>query len=403
MFRKISLLLLCCIASLTIVAQNTRLVKGVVFSDQEIPLKGATITLIGMPGSTQTDENGLFEFSVSPYAKQVEATCEGYLPQKAEIDGTYLIFKLKVDKKYAKQKAKEEEEARLAAQREAEAKAKAEEEARIAAQKAEEQARIAAQREAEAKAKAEEQARIAAQREAEAKAKAEEQARLAAEKKARQEAEAKAKAEEQARLAAEKAERDSLAKIAAEKRRIEYAKQQSGFASMIDVSYRLPLNVASDNIGASYTAGYRISNTLYVGAGAGINYFFKSQPSQVSIDTPCGVALNPSTITIPVFAYFRANFTNAQFSPFFALAAGYELGSKQKLNLDLYSVEYTTGGFFANPQIGINYRTSLKTSLYLAVGFQAYSMPYCTEHTGYNATIKQELAYGVDIHLGLTF
>ena len=88
MFRKISLLVLCCIASLTIVAQNTRLVKGVVFSDQEIPLKGATITLIGMPGSTQTDENGLFEFSVSPYAKQVEATCEGYLSQKAEIDGT---------------------------------------------------------------------------------------------------------------------------------------------------------------------------------------------------------------------------------------------------------------------------------------------------------------------------
>ena len=403
MFRKISLLLLCCIASLTIVAQNTRLVKGVVFSDQEIPLKGATITLIGMPGSTQTDENGLFEFSVSPYAKQVEATCEGYLPQKAEIDGTYLIFKLKVDKKYAKQKAKEEEEARKAAQKEAEAKAKAEEEARIAAQKAEEQARIAAQREAEAKARAEEQARIAAQREAVAKAKAEEQARLAAEKKAQQEAEAKAKAEEKARLAAEKAERDSLAKIAAEKRRIEYAKQQSGFASMIDVSYRLPLNALSDNIGASYTAGYRISNTLYVGAGAGINYFFKSQPSQVSIDTPCGVALNPSAITIPVFAYFRANFTNAQFSPFFALAAGYELGSKQKLNLDLYSVEYTTGGFFANPQIGINYRTSLTTSLYLAVGFQAYSMPYCTEHTGYNATIKQELAYGVDIHLGFTF
>ena len=370
MFRKISLLVLCCIASLTIVAQNTRLVKGVVFSDQEIPLKGATITLIGMPGSTQTDENGLFEFSVSPYAKQVEATCEGYLSQKAEIDGTYLIFKLKVDKKYAKQKAKEEEEARLAAQKEAEAKAK--EEAVIAAQKAEEQARIAAQKEAIAK--AEEEARIAAQ-----------------------------KAEEQARIAAEKAERDSIAKIAAEERRIEYAKHQSGFTSMIDVSYRLPFNALSGNIGANYIAGYRINNTLLVGAGVGINYFLNSQPSQLSIDTPCGVALNPSAITIPIFDYFRANFMNAQFSPFFALAAGYELGSKQTLNLDLYSVEYNTGGFFANPQIGINYRTTLKTSLYLAIGFQAYTMPYCVEHTGYNATIKQELAYGVDIHLGFTF
>ena len=343
MFRKISLLVLCCIASLTIVAQNTRLVKGVVFSDQDIPLKGATITLIGMPGSTQTDENGLFEFSVSPYAKQVEATYEGYLPQKAEIDGTYLIFKLKVDKKYAKQKAKEEEEARLAAQKEAEAKAK--EEAVIAAQKAEEQARIAA----------------------------------------------------------EKAERDSIAKIAAEERRIEYAKHQSGFTSMIDVSYRLPFNALSGNIGANYIAGYRINNSLLVGGGVGINYFLNSQPSQLSIDTPCGVTLTPSAITIPIFAYFRANFMNAQFSPFFALAAGYELSTKQILNLDLYSVEYNTGGFFANPQIGINYRTTLKTSLYLAIGFQAYTTPYCVEHTGYNATIKQELAYGVDIHLGFTF
>ena len=372
MFRKISLLVLCCIASLTIVAQNTRLVKGVVFSDQEIPLKGATITLIGMPGSTQTDENGLCEFSVSPYAKQVEATCEGYLSQKAEIDGTYLIFKLKVDKKYAKQKAKEEEEAR------------------IAAQKAEEQARIAAQKDAIAK--AEEEARIAAQ-------KAEEQARIAAQR----EAEAKAKAEEEARIAAQKAERDSIAKIAAEERRIEYAKHQSGFTSMIDVSYRLPFNALSGNIGANYIAGYRINNTLLVGVGVGINYFLNSQPSQLSIDTPCGVTLTPSAITIPIFAYFRANFMNAQFSPFFALAAGYELSTKQILNLDLYSVEYNTGGFFANPQIGINYRTTLKTSLYLAIGFQAYTTPYCVEHTGYNATIKQELAYGVDIHLGFTF
>lgn len=388
MFRKISLILLCCIASLTIVAQNTRLVKGVVFSDQEIPLKGATITLVGMPGSTQTDENGLFEFSVSPYAKQVEATCEGYFPKKAEIDGTYLIFKLKVDKKYAQKKAKEEEAARKAAQKEAKAKAKAEEQARLAAEKGTKE-----------KAQAAEQARLTAERKArqEAETKTKEQAHIAAQHNA------EAKAEEQARLAAEKAERDSLAKIAAEKRRIEYAKQQSGFASMIDVSYRLPFNAASGNIGASYTAGYRISNTLYVGAGVGVNYFLNSQPSQVSIDTPHGVALNPSAITIPVFAYFRANFMNARFSPFFALAAGYELGSKQTLNLDLYSVEYTTGGFFANPQIGINYRTSLKTSLYLSIGFQAYTMPHCIEHTGYNATISQELAYGLDIHLGFTF
>ena len=353
MFRKISLLVLCCIASLTIVAQNTRLVKGVVFSDQEIPLKGATITLIGMPGSTQTDENGLFEFSVSPYAKQVEATCEGYLSQKAEIDGTYLIFKLKVDKKYAKQKAKEEEEARKAAQKEAEAKAKADEGARIAAQR---------------------------------------------------EAEAKAQAEEQARLAAEKAERDSIAKIAAEKRHTEYAQQRPGFASMIDLSYRLSLTTGySNNMGLNYIAGYRINNTLLVGAGVGVNLYTDATPSSLTIENIQGTPLKPSSISVPVFAYFRYNFINTQCSPFFALAAGYEISDQQELELELLKIKYNTGGLFVNPQVGVNFRTTLNTSLYLAVGFQGYTMPYCIEHTGYNATLKPSMAYGVDVHLGFAF
>ena len=436
MFKRVSLLLLCCIASLTIVAQNTRLVKGVVFSDQEIPLKGATITLVGMPGSTQTDENGLFEFSVSPYAKQVEASCEGYFSKKAEIDGTYLIFKLKVDKKYAQRKAKEEEEARKAAQKEAEAKAKAEEQARIAAQKeaeakakAEEQARIAAQKEAEAKAKAEEQARIAAQKEAEAKAKAEEEARLAAEKRAKQEAEAKARAEEQARIAAqkeaetqarteevapiatEKAKRNSDAKIAAEKRSNKDVQQHSGFASIIDVSYGLPIDFStfslataySDNISLSYTAGYRISNTLFVGAGVGINYNLHTWAPTLTLNNAQGTPLKPAQIGIPVFAYFRVNFLNTQCSPFFALAAGYEISDKQELALELVKVKYNTGGFFVNPQIGLNIRTSLSTALYLAVGVKGFSMPYCVEHTGYNATLKPTLGCAIDFHLGFSF
>ena len=37
---------------------------------------------------------------------------EGYVSKSAEIDGTYLVFKLKVDKNYAKKKAKAEERKR---------------------------------------------------------------------------------------------------------------------------------------------------------------------------------------------------------------------------------------------------------------------------------------------------
>lgn len=461
--RKILFLLFCSVVSLAAFGQASRTVRGVVFDDKDIPLQGVTVSVVGSPDfSTQSDENGLFEMNVSPYAKYVEASMEGYITKSAEIDGTYLVFKLKIDKNYAKKKAKAEEEARIAAEKEAEAKAKAEaeerarieaqreaqakaeaeEKARIAAAmeaeakakaKAEEQARIAAEKEAAAKAKAEEQARIAAKKEAEAKAKAEEKARIAAQKEAeakakakaeeeariaaRKEAEAKAKAEaeERARIAARKeaeakakaeakAERDRIAKIEAEKIRKEYARKQSGFASMIDVSYRMPIGSDfSSNLGLSYTAGYRLNNAIYVGAGVGLNYFTNNKPLQLAVDAPQGVVLSPSAISIPVFAYFRANFINGRFSPFFALAAGYELAGKQTLHLDLYDVEYATSSFFVNPQLGINFRTTLTTSIYLAVGFQGYVTPYCPSHTGYNAHIKQVFTPGVDIHLGFTF
>lgn len=461
--RKILFLLFCSVVSLAAFGQASRTVRGVVFDDKDIPLQGVTVSVVGSPDvSTQSDENGLFEMNVSPYAKYVEASMEGYITKSAEIDGTYLVFKLKIDKNYAKKKAKAEEEARIAAEKEAEAKAKAEaeerarieaqreaqakaeaeEKARIAAAmeaeakakaKAEEQARIAAEKEAAAKAKAEEQARIAAKKEAEAKAKAEEKARIAAQKEAeakakakaeeeariaaRKEAEAKAKAEaeERARIAARKeaeakakaeakAERDRIAKIEAEKIRKEYARKQSGFASMIDVSYRMPIGSDfSSNLGLSYTAGYRLNNAIYVGAGVGLNYFTNNKPLQLAVEAPQGVVLSPSAISIPVFAYFRANFINGRFSPFFALAAGYELAGKQTLHLDLYDVEYATSSFFVNPQLGINFRTTLTTSIYLAVGFQGYVTPCCPSHTGYNAHIKQVFTSGVDIHLGFTF
>lgn len=461
--RKILFLLFCSVVSLAAFGQASRTVRGVVFDDKDIPLQGVTVSVVGSPDvSTQSDENGLFEMNVSPYAKYVEASMEGYITKSAEIDGTYLVFKLKIDKNYAKKKAKAEEEARIAAEKEAEAKAKAEaeerarieaqreaqakaeaeEKARIAAAmeaeakakaKAEEQARIAAEKEAAAKAKAEEQARIAAKKEAEAKAKAEEKARIAAQKEAeakakakaeeeariaaRKEAEAKAKAEaeERARIAARKeaeakakaeakAERDRIAKIEAEKIRKEYARKQSGFASMIDVSYRMPIGSDfSSNLGLSYTAGYRLNNAIYVGAGVGLNYFTNNKPLQLAVEAPQGVALSPSAISIPVFAYFRANFINGRFSPFFALAAGYELAGKQTLHLDLYDVEYATSSFFVNPQLGIKFRTTLTTSIYLAVGFQGYVTPCCPSHTGYNAHIKQVFTPGVDIHLGFTF
>ena len=139
-------------------AQN-RIVKGVVFDADGLPLAGVTVSDENSTTSTQSLEGGQFEMSVSPYTKYVVATAEGYHTARAEIDGSYLILTLKGDKKYKENKRTAAEEARLAAEKEALAKAKAKEEARIAAEK-----------EAKAKAKAEEKARLAAEKETQASA-----------------------------------------------------------------------------------------------------------------------------------------------------------------------------------------------------------------------------------------
>ena len=401
MRKFLTLIIFALIATVGYAQNNMRVVRGMVYNAEGTVIVGATVKAIGEDVTVVSGQGGVFEMRVSPYCQYIEASYEGMFSAQGEIDGSLIIFRLKTNKKYWEEKAKAEERARIAAEKEAAAKVKAEEDARIAAQKqaeaekqAAEQVRIAAAKEAEAQRKAEAQARIVAEKEAAAKVKAEAQARIAAEK----EAAAKFKAEEDARVAAQK-------QAEAEKSRKLYAEKQSGFASIVDLSYMVGMNDVHSSVGINYIAGYQISNLLYVGAGAGASLNLGAGASVRSIADPYmgSEFLNPTLITVPVFAYFRANFLNRRCSPFFALAAGGNFSGRQTLQLDLCDVMYKNMGIFVNPQLGVNFRTTTKTALYFAVGFKCLTTPACIEYTGYNATFKPSLGYGVDLHLGFTF
>ena len=205
--KKLSAIVLFTLFAFIGVAQtNTRVVKGFVRDAEGMPLVGATIKALGEEVSTISTQGGLFELRVSPYCQYVEAFSEGYLSAKAEVDGSMLIFRLKIDRQYIENKA------RIAAEERARMEA-------IANAKAEAQAR--AQAEARAKANAEELARMDAAKRAEverlAKEKAETKAKAEADAKAEAEARAQAKAEEKARIeAAKRAEAERLAKEKAE-------------------------------------------------------------------------------------------------------------------------------------------------------------------------------------------
>ena len=54
-------------------------------------------------------------------------------------------------------------------------------------------------------------------------------------------------------------------------------------------------------------------------------------------------------------------------------------------------------------RVGINYRITPKSSLYLSIGFNLYTMSKCIDNTGYSATFKHSLYYSTDIHIGFTF
>ena len=129
--KRFLFITLCCALSLSVAAQGTRPVRGVVFDSDGTPMPNVTLTAVGTTDSKQSGADGTFEMMVSPYTKLIEASKEGFISARAEVDGSYLVFKLQVDKKYAENKAKAEEEARLAAEKAAEA-----EQARIAAEKA---------------------------------------------------------------------------------------------------------------------------------------------------------------------------------------------------------------------------------------------------------------------------
>ena len=420
--KQLILSILTLFLTTAVIAQNNRLLQGFVQTDDGEPLAGATIRSDADTEEYKSGQNGSFELRISPYSRYLIVSCEGYLTSKVEIDTGFLIVRLKVDKKYAENKAIQQERIRQAQLKEAEAQ----EQARLAAKKeadekakAEEQARLAAEKAAADKAKAEEQARLAAEKAAADKARAEEQARIAAEKAAAQKAEQeriaaekaaaeKAKAEELARLAAkkqaERAERDSLAKVAAKERSAAIKKQSKGYGSAVDVSYIKGNSVQFNNIGMTYTAGYRFNNLVYLGVGTGVKYNFDGVAAKrIAGKEYTDTFLNPALVSIPAFAYFKANFVNSRLSPYFALATGATLSKPQTLELDLYKFTYNTHSLFANPQIGLNLRTTTETSVSFAVGLQCFTAPSCTNFTGYNATIQSAFAYGLDFHLGFTF
>ena len=394
--KRLLLIMFCAMFSLTGMAQSIRTIKGAVMNEKEEPMSGVTIKAVNSDAETVTDKNGRFELKIDSYIKYVEASYENYITAKAEIDGSYIVFNLKLDKQLvkAKAKAKAEAEAKRAAEQAAAEKAKAEAESKRAAEqaaaekaKAEAEAKRAAEKAAAEKAKAEAEAKRAAEKAAAEKAKAEAEAKRAAEKAAAE----KAKAEAEAKRAAEKA-------ILKAERKAKYSEHVRGYNSVVYASL-----FSSQSVGVNYIGGYKFNNYLFVGAGVGAEMPLNSYIwLTYKFDNDSYVTKG---VTFPVFAHIRANFLNSRCSPFFAFSAGARLMIPQILSIGVNpdSYEYNYISAFINPQLGVNFRVTPKTSVFLSVGANGYTEEEITIINSYQALCKPSFGLGLDFHFGVTF
>lgn len=384
------MLVLCAVLSHMAVAQSGRFVNGVVFDENDSPMVGVKVVAKGGTEQFVTGPDGQFKMTVSAYTKYLEAYAEGYLTQSAEIDGSYIVFRMKIDKKYAEQKAAEEKAAAEAAA----AKAKAEEEARIAAQKAAEAKRVAEEKAAASKAKAEEQARIEAEKKAEAE-------RIAAQKAA----EAKRIAEEKA--AAAKAKAEEQAKKIAKRKEIDKAYnakyRNKGLVHSFELSYGYQSgkeNVIYKNLGyreygslhpveATYTIGYRFCNWVSVGVGAGVSYNVVNLCTYGDVFDPMYKGTDKFTpINIPVFLNTKVYMSRGKYQPILSVSGGVYAP-----NLEL----------LADVGVGCNLRLSKRGNMYFLASIRTTPYGFFVENSSSDGYYFSDFVWTPSFKIGFTF
>lgn len=381
--KKYLLVLLCAISSLTALAQSGRFVNGVVFDENDSPMAGVKVVAKGGAEQFVTGSDGQFNMTVSVYTKYLEAYAEGYLTQSAEIDGSYIVFRMKIDKKYAEQK----EAAEKAAKEAAIAKAKAEEQARIEAEKK-------AAADAVAKAKAEEQARVAAEKEAAAKAKAEEQARIEAEKKAEAERMAAQKAAAKAKRIAQRNEIDKAYNAKYRNRGLVHSFElsygyQSGKEDVIykNLGYREYGNFHP--IEATYTIGYRFCNWVSLGLGAGVAYNLVNLCTYGDLFDPMYQGADKFTpINIPIFLNTTVYMSRGKCQPMFSVSGGVYAPNQEVL---------------ADVGIGCNLRLSKKGNMYFLASIRTTPYGFFVENSLSDSYYFSDFVWTPSFKIGFTF
>ena len=343
--RRYIVVFMLLLLSVAVAAQN-RVVRGVVFDASHIPFKGVSISVSGYDISTVSKDDGTFELTVPTHCRSVTASKEGYLSHSLEIDGSYLVFTMKLDKDWEKVQAAK-----------AAAKAKHVADSTAAVQAAQKTA-----------------ATMAAKEEAE---------RIAAEK-----------------AAAKKAVADSIAR---EKNTLinQYNSKYKnrGLINSIDFAYGYQFEkgrVVFTNRGwrgygdqipllLTYSIGYRINHLFAVSAGTGVLYDVRNISIKNDSFASFYSDFKLKQIDVPVFVKADLFMARGKVQPLLSVSGG------------LYVLTMTP---LVDGGIGCSIRVSKSTAINILASVRTTPWPYFDE---YSHSAGYQMAVTPGIKLGISF
>lgn len=94
MKKSVLMILLCCLASVSVMAQSTKEIKGAVIDKNGNPLPGAVVEATGGAESATVDADGTFSMEVPVWLKKVTARYAGMESKTKKIKNGDILFEL---------------------------------------------------------------------------------------------------------------------------------------------------------------------------------------------------------------------------------------------------------------------------------------------------------------------
>lgn len=180
--------------------------------------------------------------------------------------------------------------------------------------------------------------------------------------------------------------------------------QTKGFEKSVEATGGIGLDKYQKfTFGVNFVGGYRFNDYFFIGAGAGYEYLDGLYYTSYEYHSGAGNSYHGTSEdvrnNIKVFGRLKANLTNTQVSPFFAVDLGANIGlSSNEIKM--------ANGFYFEPGFGCDFAISPKQAIYLMLAYNGIGYDYEAFDTTLGSAgheMRHALAGKFAIHLGFRF